>query len=54
MTYAEYLTLEDGNLDAKHEFLDGEVHAMAGGTPDHGAVATRPGSCSTAHERRAR
>jgi len=39
MTYAEYLALEEKSLDVKHEFLDGEIVAMAGGTPDHGALA---------------
>jgi Uma2 family endonuclease len=39
MTYAEYLALEGKSLDVKHEFVDGEVYAMAGGTPDHGALA---------------
>jgi Uma2 family endonuclease len=38
MTYAEYLALEERSLDVKHEFVDGEVYAMAGGTPDHGAL----------------
>jgi Uma2 family endonuclease len=39
MTYAEYLALEEKSLDVKHELIDGEIHAMAGGTPDHGALA---------------
>jgi Uma2 family endonuclease len=38
MTYAEYLAAEEKSLE-KHEFLDGEVYAMAGGTPDHAALA---------------
>jgi len=33
-TYAEYLELERGS-EVKHEFLDGAVVAMAGGTADH-------------------
>lgn len=28
----------------KHEFLDGQVYAMAGGTPEHGAIAMRVGA----------
>jgi Uma2 family endonuclease len=37
-TYAEYLALEqDGST--RHEYLDGEIYAMAGGTPDHAALA---------------
>ena len=37
-TYAEYLELEEGNA-ARHEFLNGEIYAMAGGTPKHAALA---------------
>ena len=37
-TYAEYLALEEESL-TRHEFLDGEIYAMAGGTPDHAALA---------------
>ena len=36
-TFAEYLVLEEGST-VKHEFLDGLVWAMAGGTPEHAAV----------------
>lgn len=38
MTYAEYLAAEAAS-EVRHEFLNGEVWAMAGGTPDHGALA---------------
>jgi len=37
LTYAEYLALER-ETDLKHEFLDGEAWAMAGGTPRHSRV----------------
>lgn len=37
-TYAEYLALEDES-PIRHEYLDGEIYAMAGGTPDHAALA---------------
>lgn len=37
-TYAEYLVLEDES-SIRHEYLDGEIYAMAGGTPDHAALA---------------
>jgi Uma2 family endonuclease len=37
-TFGQYLMLEDDS-GAKHEFLDGQVWAMSGGTPDHAAVA---------------
>jgi Uma2 family endonuclease len=38
LTHPEYLALETKS-DIRHEFLNGEVYEMAGGTPDHGAVA---------------
>jgi Uma2 family endonuclease len=37
-TYAEYLALEETSL-VKHEYLAGEIYAMAGGSPDHAALA---------------
>lgn len=36
-TYAEYLVLEASG-ETKHEYLRGEVWAMAGGTPEHGRL----------------
>jgi Uma2 family endonuclease len=37
-TYADYLVLEaSGNT--KHEFLAGQIYGMAGGTPEHAALA---------------
>ena len=43
MTYAEYLAAEAAS-DIRHEYLNGEVWAMAGGTPEHAALARR-GAC---------
>jgi Uma2 family endonuclease len=41
-TYQDYLTmLEDSGL--RLEYLDGEVYAMAGGTPAHSRLAVRAG-----------
>lgn len=40
MTFAEYVALERAS-ESKHEYVDGEVYAMAGGTPEHGRLATR-------------
>jgi Uma2 family endonuclease len=37
MTYAQYLELER-STDLRHEYLDGEVWAMAGGTTAHSLV----------------
>jgi Uma2 family endonuclease len=36
-TFDEYLLLEESS-EVKHEFLDGEVWAMAGGSPEHAAI----------------
>lgn len=38
-TFAEYVDLE-ASSPIKHEFLDGQVWAMAGRSPDHAAVAS--------------
>lgn len=37
-TYSEYVVLEEGSA-VRHEFFDGEIYAMAGGTPTHAALA---------------
>ncbi len=37
-SFREYLMVEQGST-IKHEFLDGEIYAMAGGTPEHAAIA---------------
>ena len=37
-TYAQYVDLEEES-QIRHEYLDGEIYAMAGGTPDHAALA---------------
>lgn len=37
-TYADYVALEHSS-PTKHEFLDGEIYAMAGGSEDHSALA---------------
>lgn len=37
-TYQEYVWLEEQS-STRHEFLDGEIVAMAGGTPEHAAMA---------------
>jgi Uma2 family endonuclease len=37
-TYAEYLAMEEAS-SVRHEYLDGEIYAMAGGSPDHAALA---------------
>ncbi len=37
-TYADYVAVEQTS-STKHEFFDGEIYAMAGGTEDHSALA---------------
>ncbi|MBS2023305.1 MAG: Uma2 family endonuclease, partial [Deltaproteobacteria bacterium] len=36
-TYDDYLRVE-ADSDVRHEFLNGEIFAMAGGTPEHAAL----------------
>jgi Uma2 family endonuclease len=38
-TYEDYLLLEQ-HSQVRHEFLDGEIYAMAGGTPEQAALAS--------------
>ena len=37
-SYADYLFLEEAS-NVKHEFLGGEIYALAGGSPEHAALA---------------
>lgn len=37
-TFEEYLVFE-ASSNAKHEYLDGQIYAMAGGSPEHSALA---------------
>jgi Uma2 family endonuclease len=39
-TYDQYLEVERLS-SVRHEFVDGEIYAMAGGTPEHGILAAR-------------
>ena len=39
-TYADYLAAEQ-NSERRHEFIDGVIVAMAGGSDEHNAIATR-------------
>lgn len=39
-TYADYLAVEQGS-ERRHEFFDGVIVAMAGGSDEHNAIATR-------------
>ena len=37
-TYEQYVALEEES-PIRHEYLEGEIYAMAGGSPDHAALA---------------
>jgi Uma2 family endonuclease len=49
-TFVEYLDLESAS-NVKHEFLDGEIYGMAGGTPRHAALTLAVGGTLLAHLR---
>ncbi|MEO7033052.1 MAG: Uma2 family endonuclease [Polyangiaceae bacterium] len=49
-TYHEYLALEESS-NVKHEFFNGEIYAMAGGTPEHAAIAMAIGAALLTHLR---
>jgi Uma2 family endonuclease len=49
-TYAEYLAVERDS-ERKHEFDDGEIYAMAGGSRRHSALALRIGAALDAVRR---
>jgi hypothetical protein len=40
MSYAQYLVFEQA-ADRKHEYVNGHVHAMAGGSTEHARLAAR-------------
>lgn len=39
-SYADYLAFEEAS-NVKHEFFAGEIYALAGGSPEHAALAVR-------------
>src|SRR5690554_1115638 len=43
MSYAEYLDFER-EAETKHEYVNGQVYAMAGGTAEHARLAMRLGA----------
>jgi len=49
-TYREYLALEAAS-NVKHEFYNGEIYAMAGGTPEHAALTLAIGAALLAQLR---
>ncbi len=45
-TYAEYVALEKYS-DVKHEFVDGDIYAMAGGSTESRRIANRHCQCAS-------
>lgn len=43
MSYAEFVAFERAS-DAKHEYVNGRVYAMAGGTPEHARLSQAVGA----------
>lgn len=43
-SFAEYLATEEMSAAVKHEFVDGEIIAMAGGSVEHAALASAIGA----------
>ncbi len=43
ISYAEYLAYERESA-TKHEYVNGQVYAMAGGSPEHARLALRLGA----------
>lgn len=52
-TWQEYLALEAAS-NVKHEYLDGQIYAMAGGSPDHAALQVAVPSLLFPHLRHGR
>lgn len=50
-TFADYLEVEEMSPAVKHEFVDGEIFAMAGGTVEHSSLATAVSGLLFAHLR---
>jgi Uma2 family endonuclease len=50
-TFAEYLEIERRSRDVKHEYVGGEIFAMAGGSVEHSALATALAGLLFAHLR---
>jgi Uma2 family endonuclease len=51
-TFAEYLEVERASRGVKHEYIAGEIFAMAGGSVEHSALATALVGLLFAHLRR--
>lgn len=49
-SFADYLAFEDAS-NTKHEYLNGEIYGMAGGTPEHAALSVAVSSALLAQLR---
>lgn len=49
-TFADYLAFEEAS-NTRHEFLNGEIYGMAGGTPEHAALSVAVSSALLAQLR---
>jgi len=49
-SFADYLAFEEAST-TKHEFLNGEIYGMAGGTPEHAALSVAVSSALVAQLR---
>lgn len=50
-TFADYLDVEDHSPEVKHEFVNGDIYAMAGGSVEHAALSMAIGAMLSAHLR---
>lgn len=48
-TFADYLEIEEQSREVKHELVNGEIFAMAGGSVEHAALSQAFGALLTAH-----
>jgi len=50
-SFADYLEVEEQSREVKHEFVNGEIFAMAGGSVEHAALSMAFGGLLMAHLR---
>src|SRR5690348_4381131 len=50
-TFADYLDVEEMSRDLKHEFVNGDIYAMAGGSVEHAALSAAVVGMLMAHLR---
>lgn len=50
-TFADYLDVEEKSPEVKHEFVNGDIFAMAGGSVEHAALSLAVGGMMMTHLR---